>query len=436
MPLCINEEKFNYHVMIAGGTGSGKSNAAANIIYQAARHNKCVLVHDAKPDYGLIGHPNSDENVAMLWNDPFQEFNLQPRNAEPLSRIGFYGTCNPNQVNSVVGIRASDFSPTMLAGFFFSSSTEQLQFEGFANAVDTLYQQRLNNQRTQYLIDDILNLVQERTGENVDPRIQIHQSTGDAILRKVMTRRRQVPWLDAIGQIINGQNQNRLQRSHRLDAPNQIVEEFNLERFIQQGRVIVIDYSGMDEESYALILSYFLRICQTYRRSQEHETGIVQLVDEAHRIFDNESRHSGTLARSFERVMREGRSVDHSIILSLQNASQIPHRVMNNLNTKIVMRQNSKHEADAATQTMGREFSAQSMRLGTGHALVSMHESRATVLAHMAPSPYELMRTDNVGTQSAVPQQQRITTQPDSQSAPQTSMSASPSYNAEDDLPF
>ncbi len=121
------------------------------------------------------------------------------------------------------------------------------------------------------------------------------------------------------------------------------------------------------------------------------------MVDEAHRIFDNDSRHSGTLASAFERVMREGRSVDHSIILSLQNTSQIPPRVMNNLNTKVVMRQNSKAEADAATQTMGKEFSPQAMRLGTGHALVSIHESKATVLAQMAPSPFELMRTDNTG---------------------------------------
>jgi len=83
---------------------------------------------------------------------------------------------------------------------------------------------------------------------------------------------------------------------------------------------------------------------------------------------------------------------------------------MNNLNTKVVMRQNSKHEADAATQTMGQDFSPQSMRLGTGHALVSMHESRATVLAQMAPSPFELMRNDNTGNtltvQSVDPQPQ------------------------------
>src|SRR5207249_7987527 len=133
----------------------------------------------------------------------------------------------------------------------------------------------------------------------------------------------------------------------------------------------------------------FLRVSHSYRRKRSG-VGIVQMVDEAHRIFDNESRHGATLARAFERAMREGRSVDHSIIMSLQNASQIPPRVMNNLNTKIVMRQNSKTEAEAATQTMGKDFAVQAMRLGTGHALVSLHESRAVVLAQMAPSPYEL----------------------------------------------
>jgi DNA helicase HerA-like ATPase len=124
---------------------------------------------------------------------------------------------------------------------------------------------------------------------------------------------------------------------------------------------------------------------------------LVQLVDEAHRLFDNRSRHGPALAAVFERVMREGRSADHSILLSLQNASQIPHRVRNNLNSQIVMRQNSRAEAEAATEVMGREFAAQAMRLGTGHALVALHESRAPVLGQMAPSPYELIRQDNTG---------------------------------------
>src|SRR5262249_1106397 len=184
-----------------------------------------------------------------------------------------------------------------------------------------------------------------------------------------------------------------------LDGARQVVA-FDLERLVEPGRVLVIDYARVEDHSYAVLLSYFLREGQRYRKPRPGgptalRPGLVQLVDEAHRLFDNRSRHGPALAAAFERVMREGRSADHSILLSLQNASQIPHRVMNNLNTRIVMRQNSKAEAEAATETMGRDFAAQALRGGTGHALVPLPESRAAVLGQMAPSPYELMRQDN-----------------------------------------
>jgi len=400
VPLCIDINKFNYHIMVSGGTGSGKSNVAANLIEQALKFGKCILLHDAKPDYGLVNLANTDQNVTAIW-PRFEQYGLQPHPVTNLSRIGFHGMCNPSNVQAVVGFRASDFSPEMLAGFFFTGTNEQLQFEGFASAADSLREQIRSGDRQSYSLDEILQVVERRMGQDVDPREQINKATGDAILRKVRNRRRGMPWLDAVGQSTGRQTTGRLQRSRSLNGnQNENVQSFSLEQYVQRGRLLVLDYSHpqMDEQSYALILSYFLRICQQYRRRREQNSvGIVQMVDEAHRIFDNDSRHSGTLASAFERVMREGRSVDHSIILSLQNASQIPPRVMNNLNTKVVMRQNSKAEADAATQTMGKEFSPQAMRLGTGHALVSMHESKATVLAQMAPSPFELMRTDNTG---------------------------------------
>lgn len=395
VPLCINVEKFNFHIMIAGGTGSGKSNAAANVIDQALKYGKCVLLHDAKPDYKLIRQANTDKAVSHVW-DRFKNFGLKPRGYSNVIRIGFSGLCDENSVDHVVGFRASDFRPELLAGLLFSETNEEKQFESFASAADSLYQ-RLGspeNRLESYPLENILNLVQQRMSSN-DPREQIHSDVGRAILRKARQRSTYLPWLDTVGKEIGGQKKVAF-KSSRLDGVQRQVQRCDLMNYIDSGRLILIDYSGMDNQSYAVILSYFLRESQAIRKKRQ-KAGLVQMVDEAHRIFDNDSRHSARLARNFERVMREGRSVDHSIILSLQNASQIPHRVMNNLNTKIVMRQNSKEEADAATQTMGKEFASQSMRLGTGQALVSLHESRAVVLAQMAPSPYELMRNDNTG---------------------------------------
>ena len=403
VPLCLDENKFNYHIMVAGGTGSGKSNVAANIIMQAVNYNKCVLIHDAKPDYEFVNRPNSDPNplVREMWTE-LSRYSISPKAASSVVRVGLHQKCNPDTIDIEIGFDASDFSASMLASLFFPSQGEANQYEAFAGAADTLQEQVRDNanSRSNYSVDDILNLVNERIDESTDPRIQVHPATGRAVLRKVNNRRRSMPWLDSVGSTARRRTTGRL-AAGRLNNPNQsTVQRFSLENVVQNGRVIVIDYRQVDEQSYALILSYFLRICQQYRKNRS-ATGIVQMVDEAHRIFDNESQHGAGLARAFERVMREGRSVDHSIILSLQNASQIPPRVMNNLNTKFVMRQNSKHESDAATQTMGREFSAQSMRLGTGQALISMFESNAVVLAKMAPSPFDLMRNDNTGANRA-----------------------------------
>lgn len=395
VPLCIDERKFNHHIMIAGGTGSGKSNVAANLIDQAVKFNKCVLVHDAKPDYRLIKSKNSDPNVANIWQS-FSKYQLEPRPANNVTRIGFHGKCNPESVDDVVGLRASDFDPTMLAGLFFTGRHEANQFEGFAGAANSCWDQMHNGNIQEYSLQDILEVVENRMTDEAEPREQIHKLTGDAILRKVGTRRRDMPWLDAVGSNTRRVQRNRIQASPLDGNRTQEVQVFSLNKYVQPEHLVVIDYSQMDDQSYAAILSYFLKICHSYRRGK-NGVGIVQMVDEAHRIFDNESRHSDALASSFNRIMREGRTADHSIILSLQNASQIPQLVMNNLNSHFVMRQNSKGEADSATQTMGREFSAQALHLGTGHALVKIFESRAIVLVQMAPSPFELMRTDNTG---------------------------------------
>jgi hypothetical protein len=431
VPLCIEERKFNYHIMVAGGTGSGKSNVAANLVDQALKYRKCVLIHDAKPDYGLIREPNTDARVRPVW-ERFEEWRLFPHGADNLKRIGFFGICDPATVDEVVGFRSSDFYPDMLAGLFFTGpeTAEQNAFEGFVLAAGHLYRQaQMAAPHRRYTLDDILAEVRRRTAPdagpapNLPPEETIHAKTGPSILQKVTRRRPWYPWLDAVGQPVHeaagtlhparglrAAGPSRL-RASELDGAR-LVTAFDLERLVEEGRVLVIDYAHIEDHSYAVLLSYFLREGQRYRKprhgaSLSGRPGLVQLVDEAHRLFDNRSRHGPALAASFERVMREGRSVDHSILLSLQNASQIPHRVMNNLNTRIVMRQNSKAEADAATETMGRDFAVQAMRLGTGHALVSMHESRAPVLGQMAPSPYELMRQDNTGPARSGPRRER-----------------------------
>jgi hypothetical protein len=346
-------------------------------------------------------------------------------------------------VDEVVGFRASDFRPELLAGLFFTGTeaAEQNGFEGFTTAANGLYGQVPDDQVPVYTLDQIMAEVRRRSDPNnpLPPEDAIHEKTGPSILRKVNARRGWFPWLDAVGTPLRPAVANHRYRASVLDGGARTVKAFDLKALVAPGRILVIDYSHMDDQSYAVLLSYFLRECQRYRKESVRpgdlpRPGLVQLVDEAHRVFDNRTKHGPALAGTFGGVMREGRSVDHSIILSLQNASQVHQRVMNNLNSKIVMRQNSRAEADAATETMGKDFALQAMRLGTGHALVSLHESRATVLAQMAPSPYELMRTDNAE-RPAPPAASRPAPGAGPASPPRPAP-AQPQKAADDDIPF
>lgn len=380
VPICMRGELFNYHVMVVGGTGSGKSNAAANLVTQAVGSDRFVIIHDAKPDYALASDTNTDPVVRRIWNE-FTGWGLRPEGLRSVKRVGFNGRCDPTKVDGVLGFWASDFEPDMLASLFFPYPNENNQYEAFASAAEFLREQQ---GKSRYAIDDIVRVIRKRMQDDTDPSEQVHRATGNAALQKIRRRSRDFPWLDCVDGTADGARRDNQKKVHRLD----------LEQFMRPGLVLVIDYQSMGEAAYALVLSFFLRNAMSLRR-QRKGAPTVQLVDEAHRIFDNESAYSKELERVFSRAMREGRSVDHGIVLSLQNASQIPAQIMNNLNSKIVMRQNGKSEAESATQTMGREFVAQSMRLGTGQALVQLFETNAVVLAQMAPSPFELMRTDN-----------------------------------------
>ena len=79
---------------------------------------------------------------------------MEPRPASNVIRIGFYKRCDPENVDVVVGFHASDFSPSMLAGLFFTGSNEQLQFEGFVSAADSLRDQKQSGSIESYSLNE------------------------------------------------------------------------------------------------------------------------------------------------------------------------------------------------------------------------------------------------------------------------------------------
>jgi hypothetical protein len=375
--LCLNPDIFRMHVGVFGSNGSGKTNTGANLIYQATYNDMCALVHDVKPDYYRMREPNADPRVEHLWTS-LARFHLSPRGIPQAHVIGFYGMCDIEAVDTIIGLHASDFTGEELAGLLFHNRNENLQYEAFADVFMTVKQGRGDG--ATFSLADVLTVV---SGLKPD---QINQSTKGAILQKAPKRK--PVWLDAIGRMIGaGSTMKR-------------VEPFNIGSLAAAGKVILISYdAAVSDKDYAIVVSYFLRTTQNMCAKGRFPSGckgMVQFIDEAHRLFDNESLHQNMLINRFNRVMREGRSKDHSVCMMIQNVDRIPIGVMNNINTRIVMKQNNKKMADLATDNFpGEGFETQALHLGTGQALVKFAESNFVLKAHMAPSPFELLRSDN-----------------------------------------
>lgn len=438
VPLCVNPQVLMHHIMVSGGTGSGKSNTGANLVYQATRHDFVVFLYDAKPDYRKINLANTDQAVTALWQE-VGKYKLAAQGAANLTRVAIYGvggakvSGNYDHYDVVIGFRTSDFDPYLLASLFFDtrSPSGMNQYDEFASVCEDLkHPKDPNGQIPCFTMDDVLAEVKARKEayENQqkaqDPttkgRIQdasrrpanpnspdqtqktMHPATADAIQRKVERQRKFMRWLDAVDKEVPSHAGPKQKSGNAFDRQSRSrrVEVFKPEELIRTGGIVHLDCSGLSPNNYALFLSRFIELNQSHQ-TKNREKGVIEFIDEAHRVFDNDSRYSDHLATEFNRVMVEGRSLKHGVIISLQNASQVPPAVLNNVNTHIVMRQNNREVARAATQTMGPDFADLSLTLSTGQALCRMFESSATVLAQMAPSPFELERSDNASDNKA-----------------------------------
>jgi hypothetical protein len=386
-PFCLTEMMLDSHVMIAGATNSGKSNVLMNVVDQAQAYGDCVFLYDSKPDFRLIAQPNSDPAVIKMW-DAFSHLKKVPRGFKDIYSIGFYGRCNKKRVQKVIGFWASSFEPDELASLFFPDRRDKNQFEAFEAAAAHLKEGIDEGKWPHYTVQNLLETVEQdrRAGKNSSGNTDTR--TVDAIKSKVKRRHKSLfPWLDAVGEDLDPDAFG--------TGSGRVVEEFDYLKVVKPGRLIHISLEAIRRPTdHGIIVAYFLRKGFEYCQS-DNAIGITQAIDEASRIFDNKSDAAAPLIAAFNTAVREGRSRNHSMVLSLQNASQLPEDVMQNLCTHIVMKQNNLQVAKCATQVMGDEYAHRAVRLARGRALVKMEDSLANLSVMMAPSPCELERINN-----------------------------------------
>ena len=123
IPIAINQDILEHHILIAGSTGSGKTHLLSNIAHVADNMGQCVILFDHKPDHQDHHNENPDAQ--------------NPR-AFPNVR---YWTLNPfdsNRESRLLRTQAQNLSAELLAATIFHRSGEELQAETFAAIVVAL----------------------------------------------------------------------------------------------------------------------------------------------------------------------------------------------------------------------------------------------------------------------------------------------------------
>lgn len=408
IPLTLDTSIFTDHIGVGGASGQGKSNLNENLIAIAQKEDCCIIQHDAKPDFRYIEKANTDQHPAVQANwKEFSRYGLTAKGADQVFRIGIANNLplSDVKVDMILGFNASDLNPELLAQIL-CPGTDTAAINAQDNLAKAIY--GLRQRRNGYKLSDIIQEVRNRNQDA--PSAQsgyqeedlIHPLTMASILRKIQANRTRLSWLDTVGQPVTrqdgaGSNGGASKSRHFASSTTSIiVESFASEKIFEKGRIVVIDYGDLsqtDENSYAIILEYILRKAHEFALGSD--LNIVEMIDEAHRVFNNASRRASALVRTFTKFAREGRVKGHWMIVSTQLFSDIDNEVRENLNTRFVLRQNTREAAKIATENMGGDFVDAVLSLGKGRCLVKTNESQAVLQVAIAPSPFELMRKDN-----------------------------------------
>jgi Helicase HerA, central domain len=111
--IYINPRTLFYQSLIAGSTGSGKTNSCANYIRAALQMNFAVIIYDHKPDYQHIDIPNQDAKDILNSNERTDQDTTW---IEGINTDYYYlGDESTAFKGTPIAIPASEFDPAVLS---------------------------------------------------------------------------------------------------------------------------------------------------------------------------------------------------------------------------------------------------------------------------------------------------------------------------------
>ncbi len=375
-----------HHMLVAGSTGSGKSELLSNIAHVASAKNRCVIIFDHKPDHQNHHQENPDAEIRSAFSIDGQDSSQRPVRYWTLDEF------DPNSFSRVLGVRAMDLDPEILAGTIFYQPSEINQAETFAE-IATAYATDQSSRRQDWTIRDLTQYVLSTQDGQLNNLLyggnsvgSLHRGTMQALRRRLSRPGRIPPFVDP-----QPASNSLGQRRPTGDIDDVFKPGLNVIR-IGEGH----------SRGYALFLTRLLQRARELRSVAVQQSPTVNnipelevIIDEASDIFTASSRYLRDVATDMlHNQIRRGRTLRIGYVISVQSAGDVPEYMRNNLNTTIVGRHRNLSVLRDALPTSRVEMLEQADRLSPGEMFVDLFEVPSLLLAKMDRSRSKLTVAD------------------------------------------
>ena len=375
--VVINADRriLDHHILVAGSTGSGKSHLLSNLAHAAAAQGRSIILFDHKPD-----HQNHHEsNQEARFPNAFS-LNSQSPNEASIR----YWTLDPNDPNAhslLLGVRAQELDPEILAGTIFYRSNEDNQAEIFAHIATNFASDR-DEHKEDWSIQDLISYIKDKSNGALSKALYGSNSGTSLNQNTMRALRRKIDLPGRIPSFIDSQPPSNVFGKRRETA--------DISKVFQPG-LNVIRISESNNRGYALFLTNLLRRAADLRSTAvQQDPGsdgvpdLEMLIDEASDVFKADSRYlrdaaTGMLAEQ----IRKGRSLHIGYVIAVQSAGDVPENIRNNLNTTIIGRHRNMSVLREALPTVKPAMLEQADKLNPGEMFVDMFGVRSLLLVQM-----------------------------------------------------
>lgn len=356
-----------HHGLVAGSTGSGKSNTIANLIKCSQNLGACTFVLDHKPDYQDMEKPNDE--------------GLQPY-FRGMDNVSYWSLGSSNRPEETpIHVLASDLDPAILSTSILYNRTENLAAETLEMLLAKFNDLRKDQEKEDWTWGDFMKSIPKNSAD-AEALLEdmIHKGTYGSMLRKIKKSSRVPEWIQ--GTPYGG---GRFQTS-----------SFDLSKMIAPGRIIVIRISSDagGGRGYGLFLSYLLRTIYELKASKKVTVPIATVIDEAQDIFNAGPSFAIAIGGMLSENIRKGRSMKIGYMIGVQSADAIPAEIQNNLNSQFIHKHANSSQATEAMSRASKEQLSMTNSFGTGECLAYMFGSNAVIHCKMLQSPFMLTKND------------------------------------------